>query len=89
MKLDLNQFETKLLRFLGFSGGDTVLAKNSTEKTVWNHGGKCEKSSKGILGFCFSFLVKKIKLKLICHSYDALKKGRKFDKEIDAVQKFT
>lgn len=60
MKLDLYQFKTKLLRFLGFSGGDTVLAKNSTEKTVWNHGGKCEESSKGILGFFFSFFGKKI-----------------------------
>lgn len=39
---------------LGFSGGYLVPAEDSTEKAIWNYGGKCEESFEGIL-FLFLF----------------------------------
>lgn len=49
--------------------------------------GNVKKALKVYFASGFLFLV--ITKILICHSYDALKKGRNFDQEIDAVQKFT
>lgn len=37
----------QLFSLIGFSGGHIILAKDSTEKTIWNDGGQCQESSKG------------------------------------------
>ena len=48
LTLNVISLQTILPLLLGIFGGYLIPAENSTEKAIWDHGGECEESFKGI-----------------------------------------